>query len=113
MKRFFKWLGLGFGGIVLLVGAFLVNSIWFKPVFIEVFFERAFLEFGLQSPQALSSMRLLEGLGMRGHNAKLDDISPARNEWFADLIDKDLEILRRYDRERGQLAGFPTARGRD
>ncbi|NNF62527.1 MAG: DUF885 domain-containing protein [Gammaproteobacteria bacterium] len=103
MKKFLKWFGLGSGAVVLLLGAFVVNSIWFKPVFIEVFFERAFLEFGLQSPQSLSSMRLLEGLGIRGHNAKLDDISPERTEWFADMIEKDLEILARYD--RGKLSG--------
>jgi len=102
MKKFFKWLGIGTGGLLLVVGAFVVNSIWFKPIFIEVFFERAFLEFALQSPQSLSSMRLLEGMGIRGHNADLDDISPARTEWFADLVDEDLDVLHRYDRDKLQ-----------
>ncbi len=102
MKKFFKWLGLGTGVVLVLVAALVINSIWFRPIFIEVFFERAFLEMGLKSPQALSSLRLLEGLGIRGHNANLDDLSPERTIWFADQIEGYIETLATYDREKLQ-----------
>jgi len=75
-----KWLGRLLLLALLAVAAFVVNAIWFKPVSSRVFYERVFLEFGLQSPELLSQLRLLEGLGIRGHNAELDDRSQASGD---------------------------------
>ena len=60
MKKFFKWLGMFFGVIVLLIAGLVINVTWFKPVSINIFFETAFLKYALESPEMLSSIRMLE-----------------------------------------------------
>ncbi len=64
MKKFFKWLGISVLGVLALVAGLVINTIWFKPIFINAYFERAFLEFALESPETLSSIRLLEQFGI-------------------------------------------------
>jgi uncharacterized protein (DUF885 family) len=78
--------------------AFAINVIWFKPISSRIFYERVFLEYGLSSPQLLSTLRLLESFGIRGHNAKLDDYSANAAEQQYAKIKADLATLRRYDR---------------
>ncbi|MCZ6537578.1 MAG: DUF885 domain-containing protein, partial [Gammaproteobacteria bacterium] len=80
MKKFFKWLGMFFGVIVLLIAGLVVNVTWFKPVSINIFFETAFLKYALESPEMLSSIRMLEQIGLNFHNDDLADISPAHTE---------------------------------
>ena len=70
-----KWVLRIFGVALLLVAGFAINAIWFKPISSRVFYERVFLEYGLQSPELLTQLRLLESFGLRSHNAKLDDRS--------------------------------------
>ena len=60
MKRTLKWLALTTSAVLLLLAALAINVIWFRPFDIRIFYERAFLEFALQNPELLSSMRLLE-----------------------------------------------------
>jgi hypothetical protein len=48
-----------------------------QALFIREFYERTFLRFALESSEILSSLRLLEPLGIWGHNKKLNDVSPA------------------------------------
>lgn len=79
------------------IGVFIINAIWFKPISIRVFYERVFLQFALQSPELLTSLHLLEGLGIRGHNAKLDDRSQAAaDQQLADLK-ANIAMLHSYD----------------
>ncbi len=106
MKKFFKWLGISVLGVLALVAGLVINTIWFKPIFINAFFERAFLEFALESPEALSSIRLLEQFGIDGHNAELDDISPAATERQDKRLLENQAMLQRYDRDKleGQKA---------
>jgi len=94
-----KWFGRLLLLAILALAAFLVNAIWFKPVSSRVFYERVFLEFGLQSPELLSQLRLLEGLGIRGHNAELDDRSQASADQQFAKLKADLATLRSYDRD--------------
>lgn len=84
--------------VALLAISFLVvNAIWFKPISIRVFYERVFLQFALESPELLTSLHLLEGLGIRGHNAKLDDRSQdAADRQLADLK-ANVDMLHSYD----------------
>lgn len=93
-----KWLGRLLLLALLALAAFVVNAVWFKPVSSRVFYERVFLEFGLQSPELLSQLRLLEGLGIRGHNAELDDRSQASGDKQFAKLKADLATLRSYDR---------------
>ena len=106
MKKFFKWLGISVLGVLALVAGLVINTIWFKPIFINAYFERAFLEFALESPETLSSIRLLEQFGIDGHNAELDDISPAATERQDKRLLENQAMLKRYDRDKleGQKA---------
>ena len=106
MKKFFKWLGISFGVIVLLVIGLVVNVTWFKPFSINIFFETAFLKYALESPEMLSSIRLLEQIGLNFHNDDLADISPAHTEKLNRWMVEDREMLHRYDRSKleGQTA---------
>ena len=94
-----KWFGTLLLLAILALAAFLVNAIWFKPVSSRIFYERVFLEFGLQSPELLSQLRLLEGFGIRGHNAELDDRSQASADQQFAKLKADLATLRSYDRD--------------
>ncbi|MEO0974528.1 MAG: DUF885 family protein, partial [Pseudomonadota bacterium] len=71
--------------VVLLAGAAFLAHTWYaRPININLFFAREALQFALQSPETLSSLRVLEPIGIRGHNAKLDNASmTAGNEVFA------------------------------
>jgi uncharacterized protein (DUF885 family) len=82
---------------VLLLGVFAVNLIWFKPFFIREFYERTFLRFALDSPEILSSLRLLEPLGIRGHNRELNNASLAFEDEQLARLHKDLGTLHSYD----------------
>lgn len=93
-----KWVGRLLLLALLALAAFVVNAIWFKPVSSRVFYERVFLEFGLQSPELLSQLRLLEGFGIRGHNAELDDRSQASGDKQFAKLKADLATLQQYDR---------------
>ena len=54
MKSVLKWLGGLTGAAVLLAAAFAVHSWYFRPLSISIFFERAFLQFMLEDPEAVS-----------------------------------------------------------
>ncbi len=106
MKKFFKWLGISVLGVLLIVSGLVINTIWFKPFFINAFYERAFLGFALESPEVLSSIRLFEQFGIDGHNAELDDISPAATARQDQRLIDNLAMLRQYNRDalEGQKA---------
>ncbi len=100
MKRFLKWTGGIIGAVVLAAGLLLAHTIWFKPLRIDWFFDRVLIELALDNPQLLSQIGVLDGLGIRGHNARLTDGSEARELALFAKIERDLATLRRYDRER-------------
>ena len=77
--------------------AFVVNATWFKPVFIRAFYERVFIEFAFDSPELLSSLRLVEQFGIQGHNKELDDRSEAQATRQAERLRQNLDVLHRYD----------------
>lgn len=100
MKRLFKWLGILLGVVLLVVGALVVNVIWFKPVTVGIFYETTFMKYALDSPELLSNMRMLEQIGLNFHNDDLDDISPENTAKLNRWLEKDLEMLHRYDRRK-------------
>lgn len=84
--------------LTLAAAVFLVPTIWGKPWSIEHFYGRVFAGFALRHPMMLSSMRLLEPMGIEWHNNDLDDASldfaRRENAW----TEEQLTVLRRYDR---------------
>ncbi|HMB58316.1 MAG TPA: DUF885 domain-containing protein [Xanthomonadales bacterium] len=99
LKKTLKILGLTLGVVILLAGAFAYHTWNYKPVTINLFFARTFLKVGLESPEMLSSLRVLEPLGIRGHNAKLDDESIEAGTRFFQLMKDAHEVLLSYEDE--------------
>jgi uncharacterized protein (DUF885 family) len=93
----FKWLLRAMALVVLIVGGLLVQMVWFRPFSIDIFFERAFIEYALDDPELLSTLRILEPLGFNLHNDDLTDVSVARTIELQDKLRRDLETLRSYD----------------
>lgn len=98
-KKIMKWVGLTLVVLLLLGGAFIAHSWYFKPVNINIFFARAFLQVALESPEMLSSIHVLEQFGIKGHNAKLDDDSIAAGDRMFDHLKESREILLTYEDE--------------
>ncbi len=99
LKKILKWTGLTLAVLFLIGGVFAAHTWYFKPVNINLFFARAFLQVALESPEMLSSIHLLEQFGINGHNAELDDESMASGDRFFDHMKKSREILMSYDDE--------------
>ena len=80
LKRILKIVGVLMLVGIIGAGAFFVHVWYFKPYSINLFFGREALQFALESPELLSSVRVLERFGIDGHNAELDDASLASGD---------------------------------
>ena len=95
-KTILKWFSIAFAVVLLLGGAFLAHSWYFKPVNINIFFARAFLQVALESPEMLSSIHVLEQFGIKGHNAELDDESMAAGDRLFSHMKESRQVLLSY-----------------
>jgi uncharacterized protein (DUF885 family) len=98
MKPVLKWLGGLVGAAAIAAAALAVHSWYFKPLSIGIFFERIFVQFMLEDPEAVSSLGVFEQLGYKGFDGMLTDVSPAHEQKLAKMARDDLATLRRYDR---------------
>jgi uncharacterized protein (DUF885 family) len=98
-KKIMKWTGLLLVVVLLLGGAFIGHSWYFKPVNINIFFARAFLQVALESPEMLSSIHVLEQFGIKGHNAKLDDESMGSGDRLFAHLKESRDMLLSYEDE--------------
>jgi uncharacterized protein (DUF885 family) len=80
MRKFFKYLSIALLSAVFLGGALALHTWYAKPLFIDWFYTRTFFKLLLEEPEWLTSMRILEPFGIRGHNAKLGDSSTAADD---------------------------------
>ncbi len=85
--------------LVLASAVFVIPTLWGKPWTIDHFYGRVFGMFALRHPMMLSSMRLLEPMGLRFHNDDLDDMSVEFQEFEAEWMKEQLRVLGTYDRE--------------
>jgi uncharacterized protein (DUF885 family) len=100
MKTALKWLG-GITAVVFILAlALAVESWYFRPPLISWFFERAFLQFMLEDPEAVSSLGVFEQLGYKGFDGMLTDVSPAHEQKLAKMARDDLATLHGYSRSR-------------
>jgi uncharacterized protein (DUF885 family) len=98
MSTALKWLGGLTGAALILAVAFAVQSWYFRPLAIGIFFERAFIQFMLEDPEAVSSLGVFEQLGYKGFDSMLTDVSPAHEQKLARMARDDLATLHAYDR---------------
>lgn len=96
-KKIMKWSGITLTVLLIAGGIFIFHSWNFKPVNINIFFARAFLQVGLDSPEMLSSLHVLEQVGIKGHNAELDDASMASGDRLFAQLKASREVLISYD----------------
>jgi uncharacterized protein (DUF885 family) len=87
IKTIFKRLGAFLLALIVVGGAFGAHE-WYaeKPFMFRVFLDRSLAKFAFESPETLTSLGFLESMGIKGHNAELDDDTPAKaDEMFAKL----------------------------
>ena len=79
---------------LILATIFIVNLLWFKPFFINHFYNKIFIEFALDNPQMIS------GMGYKFFYDELNDNSQAANDKSLALMKKDYAMLHEYDRNK-------------
>jgi len=99
MRRFLKIFAVLAALLTVAAALFLVPTIWFKPWSVDHFYARVFVRYALKHPMMLSTLRVLEPMGLRFHNDDLDDLSTEFALREARWLDKQLGILHRYDRD--------------
>ena len=107
MKRVFKWLAITLAGVVVLVAALVAHTVYFKPLKLNWFYTRVFAAFAIDSPEMLSSLRILPSWA-DFYSVRLDDASPAHEQKVLALFKDGLSTLHQYDRAQldreGQLS---------
>jgi uncharacterized protein (DUF885 family) len=101
IKIFFKRLGQGCLLLAVAGGAFAAHE-WYaqKPFMFRAFLDRTLVKFAFESPETLTSLGFLESLGIKGHNAELDDDSPKKaDEVFAKVKDLRLTLMQYADED--------------
>jgi uncharacterized protein (DUF885 family) len=98
MKPALQWLGGLVGLAIILAIGLALQSWYYRPLSIGIFFERAFIQFVLEDPEAISSLGVFEQLGYKGFDGMLTDVSPAHERKLAKMARDDLETLHGYDR---------------
>jgi uncharacterized protein (DUF885 family) len=100
IKKILKWFGLTVLVLLVAVGSFAAHE-WYadKPFMFRAYMDRALVKVAFRNPETLTSLGFLESMGIKGHNAHLDDVHPDRTvELFADLK-AFAEGLHQYDDE--------------
>lgn len=99
VKRFFKWLGISLGSLVVLL-VLAGTWFWYGPLpSFDLAVNRAFLKSVMDSPETLSRLRILEQVGIKWHQDELDDESIAAGDRAMARMRKIAAELRGFDRE--------------
>jgi len=96
LKKILKVAAVALAVVIVAGGLFLAHTWYFKPVSINLFFARTMIQVMSESPEMLSSLRVLEPLGITGHNAKLDDESLAAGDRFMAQMREAYDVLLSY-----------------
>lgn len=95
--KFFKITGLFVLSCVVAGSGFLAHEWYGKPWFVNNFFNREVVKFALTSPETLSSIHVLENVGIYSHNAKLDNASPENADKMFVQLESAHKTLLSYD----------------
>jgi uncharacterized protein (DUF885 family) len=100
MKVFFKWLGITILALLLVAGSWATYE-WNaeKPFLFNNFLNRALIKEALDSPETLTSIGILENLGITGHNAHLNDASDAGSIALLQRLKKVRKTMLQYKDE--------------
>lgn len=83
MKRVIKWIGGTLGAAAFVGGSFAAHE-WYagKPFYFNNLLNREMVKMAFESPETLTSLGFLESVGIKGHNALLDDASLKNGDLF-------------------------------
>ena len=98
MKLLFRLLRRVLLIVVLGVVGLAVHTAYFRPLKAEWFFERVFIEYALDDPELLTSLRMLPAWA-NWYGDDLTDRSPAHERALQAKVARDLATLRGYDRD--------------
>ncbi len=82
---------------VVTLGIWLSKLIWFRPFNIDHFFERVYIEFLWDDPEALTQTGVLDGFGFSDHKNDLTMVGPESSRRMAEVGRRNLTILEEYD----------------
>ncbi len=100
VRNSLKYTALGFAVLLLLASAFAAHEWYGKPFYINNFFNRAFIQYIWDKPEMLTSMGILEPLGINGHNAEWSDDSEAASERDFEFLRDVMATLAKYDEDK-------------
>ena len=100
IKKILKWFGLTLLALILVTGSFAAHE-WYadKPFLFRAYLDRELVKQAFDDPEMLTSLGFLEPLGIKGHNAHLQDVHPDRTEEFFADMKAFGKGLQRYDDE--------------
>jgi uncharacterized protein (DUF885 family) len=111
--RVLRWVGRVVAGLLVLL---LVAGLWaYKgPLPLDWFFNRAFMQMALESPELLSQLRILESVGIEFHQDELDDASIAGGDRslaklraiHQELLSYDVEDMDRQEKLSHEMADW-------
>ncbi|WP_374601557.1 DUF885 family protein [Arenimonas sp.] len=107
MKTLFKFLAWTLLAVIVAATALGLHTVYGKPLKIGWFYERVFIEYALDDPEMLTSLRMLPPW-LNWYGDELTDRSPAQARAMQQKLGEDLATLRSYDRSdldpSGQLS---------
>ncbi|MFC0119419.1 DUF885 family protein [Pseudoalteromonas xiamenensis] len=98
MNRVVKWIGGTVGAAVVLGGSFAAHE-WYakKPFYFNNLLNRETIKIAFESPETLTSLGFLESIGIKGHNALLDDASVENGHALFQKAKKLKAAIDQYD----------------
>jgi len=100
MKMILKWLGIAILTLLIIIGAWATHE-WKaeKPFSFNNFLNRSIVKEALDSPQMLTTIGVLDGLGITGHNAHLDDASEASSQASYERLEQIHQTMQLYSND--------------
>ena len=100
IKKILKWFGLLVAVILVAGGSFAAHE-WYadKPFMFRAYLDRVMMKMAFRSPETLTSLGFLESMGIKGHNAHLDDVHPDRTDELLAELKEFGDGLLAYDDE--------------
>lgn len=92
-----RWLGLILLSLLLALVLLVAHTWWFKPLRLNWFYNRVFLQSLVDSPISLSSLQLLDGSALDWYSGRLDDFSIAHEDQEIERAHLNSTLFQSYD----------------
>ncbi|MFT4925369.1 MAG: hypothetical protein ACI8WB_001462 [Phenylobacterium sp.] len=98
IKKIFKRLGMLLLAVIVVAGSFGTHE-WYadKPFMLRALFDREMVKMAFDSPELLTTLGFMEAIGVKGHNAELNDDRPEKADALFAKVKEIRENLLSYD----------------